>query len=119
MMPMSAQSSLSHCTTTRPGMLAFSSGTTDDSVALADHHAAGMLAEVPRQVLHLPPQLGEVHARAARCASTPTVRMLRGQRVVGVDELEVVHHLREPIDLRRRRGRAPCPLRAPRSCRDR
>ena len=28
MMPISAQSSLSHWTTTRPGMLAFSSGTT-------------------------------------------------------------------------------------------
>ena len=31
MMPMSAQSSLSHCTTTRPGMVAGSSGTTESS----------------------------------------------------------------------------------------
>ena len=30
-MPMSAQSSLSHCTTTRLGMVAFSSGTTSSS----------------------------------------------------------------------------------------
>ena len=54
--PMSAQSSLSHWTTTRPGMLAFSSGTHGIELPLADHHAAGMLAEMARQILHLAPQ---------------------------------------------------------------
>ena len=72
-MPMSAQSSLSHCTTTRPGMLAFSSGTTRVEPPLADHHAARVLPEVPRQVLDALPQLGEQpHARVAS-ASSPTV----------------------------------------------
>ena len=49
--PRSAQSSLSHCTTTRPGIVAGSSGTTRIKLALADHHAAGVLAQMPRQVL--------------------------------------------------------------------
>ena len=119
MMPMSAQSSLSHCTTTRPGMLAFSSGTTDDELALADHHAAGMLAEMARQVLHLAATAARSAARGRWLASRPAAVRLRAERVGGIDELELVHHLRQPIDLRLDRGRAPCRLRAPRSGRDR
>ena len=51
-MPRSAQSSLSHCTTVRPGMEARSRGTTRVQLALADDHAAGVLAEMAWQVLH-------------------------------------------------------------------
>src|SRR6185312_11740676 len=49
--PKSAQSSLSHCTTTRPGILAGSSGTTESSWPWADHHAAAVLSQVPGHVL--------------------------------------------------------------------
>ncbi len=49
---MSAQSSLSHWMTVRPGMEAGSMGTTALELAAADHHAAGVLPEMTRQVLH-------------------------------------------------------------------
>ena len=100
-MPMSAQSSLSHCTTTRPGMLAFSSGTHGVELSLADHHAAGVLAEMPRQILHLAPEPREQAGRAIRVQIEADRRHLPRQRVARIDELEVVHHLRQPIDLRR------------------
>ena len=69
-------------------------------LAPADHHAARVLAEMPRQIVHPVPQLREqadaiaVHVEADR-------RHLPRQRLARVDELEVVHHLREPVDLRR------------------
>ncbi len=49
--PRSSQSSLSHCATTRPGIDAFSSGTNELKLSLADDHPAGVLAEVPRQTV--------------------------------------------------------------------
>ena len=62
-MPMSAQSSLSHCTTTRPGMAGGLERDHRVEAALADHHAARMLAEMARQVLHLLPEPGkQLHA---------------------------------------------------------
>ena len=66
-MPMSAQSSLSHWTTTRPGIEAGSSGTTESSAPWQIDHAARVLAEMPRQILDPQPQLGErPHPRHAR-----------------------------------------------------
>ena len=47
MMPRSAQSSLSHWTTVRPGIEARSKGTTR-SMPLAYHHATGVLSEMSR-----------------------------------------------------------------------
>ena len=99
-MPMSAQSSLSHCTTTRPGMLAFSSGTTASSR--------------PWQIT-MPPEcwprwrgrscISRQSRANSRTRSAFEVeadrRQMPRQRVGRIDELEVVHHLREPIDLRR------------------
>ena len=98
-MPMSAQSSLSHCTTTRPGMLAFSSGTTDDS---SPWHTT------------MPPECWPrcrgrscicCHSRTncrTRCVvfRQPDFGELTRHRVVGIDELELVHHLRQPVDVR-------------------
>ena len=51
----------------------------DDLVepALADHHAAGMLAEMPRQILDLLPQLRRTSGPSACCTSMPTSRRLR------------------------------------------
>ena len=57
-----------------------------------------MLSEMPRQILDAHPQLGErAHARHVE-------RQARGfevaaERLVRVGELEVVHHLGEPVDL--------------------
>ena len=98
--PMSAQSSLSHWTTTRPGMVAFSSGTHGVELPLADHHAARMLAEMPRQILHLAPEARE-QPHAIRVQIEADRRQLARQRIGRIDELEVVHHLRQPIDLHR------------------
>ena len=88
-------------------------------LALADHHAAGMLAEMPRQILHLAPEPREQPDALGVRASRPTAAQVARQRVGRIDELEVVHHLREPIDLRRLERRAPSRLRAPRCGRDR
>ena len=74
----------------------------DDRIeaSLADHHAARVLAQMPRQVLHLLPQLREethavpIHVESDRCQVARQRRF--GRRV---DELEVIHRLREPIDL--------------------
>ena len=67
---------------------------------LADDHAAGVLSEMARQVLHLLPQLREMHHLGTLGIHAHRLHVLR-ERVVGVLELEVVHHLREPVDLRR------------------
>ena len=56
------------------------------------------LPEVARQVLHLPPQLGEV-AHARFVCGHPHLGKLRRQRFVGVDVLELVHDPGEAIDL--------------------
>ena len=59
MIPRSAQSSLSHWTTTRPGIVAGSSGTTSSSRPAAEHHAARVLAEVAREPDDGVPERGE------------------------------------------------------------
>jgi hypothetical protein len=66
-------------------------------MTLRDHHAAGMLTEVPRQILDLVPQPGE-HLQP-RVVDRPADfgEPLR-QRVAGVLELEIVHQLGEPVD---------------------
>ena len=51
MIPISAQSSLSHWTTTRPGMDGGFQRHHGIERALADHHAARVLAQMARQVL--------------------------------------------------------------------
>ena len=56
---------------------------------------------MPRQILHLAATAARTGGRAIACRSRPTADRLLRQRVAGIDELEVVHHLREPIDLRR------------------
>ena len=66
---------------------------------LADHHPAGMLAEMPRQILHLAPQARE-QTHAIRVQIEADRRQLARQRIARIDELEVVHHFRQPIDLR-------------------
>ena len=116
--PRSAQSSLSHCTTTRPGIEAFSSGTTSSSRPWQIDHAAGVLAEMARQILHLAPERRESWSTRDRRGSRPASRRLPRERLARIDELELVHHLGQPIDLRLARSRAPCPLRARRCGRD-
>ena len=98
MMPRSAQSSLSHCTTIRPGMLAGSSGHDLVEPSLRDHHPARVLAEVPRQVLDLGEEARE-EADAAVLAVEAGAREPRLERVVGVDVLEAAHVAREAVDL--------------------
>ena len=80
-------------------MLAFSSGTHGVELALADHHPAGVLAEMPRQILHLAPEPREQLHAIRRARSRPTDGEVARQRVGRIAELEVVHHLGEPIDL--------------------
>ena len=48
--PIAAQSSLSHCSTLRFSIRAHSTGQTSAIGPVADHHAAGVDAHVPRQV---------------------------------------------------------------------
>ena len=67
---------------------------------LADHHAAGMLSEMSRQVLHAVPELGEPSERRVIEIAAGLDHPL-AQRVGRIDELELIHHLRETIDLRR------------------
>ena len=67
-------------------------------LALADDHAAGMLPEVARQVLDAQPQLGE-RAHARHVERQPGGGEVAAERLVRVDELEVVHHLRQRVDL--------------------
>ena len=93
----------------------------DDLVeaSLADHHAAGMLAEVARQILDLLPERAEQSGSSGSAPSMPTSRRLRCSVSFGIDELELVHHLGQLVDRCPARSRAPCPLRARRSGRDR
>ena len=66
--------------------------------SLTDHHAAGMLAEMTRQTLHLAPEPSE-KAHAIRIQIQPHRRQVSRQRVGRIGELEVVHHLGQPIHL--------------------
>ena len=120
MMPRSAQSSLSHCTTTRPG------------------HARRARAAPPsssrpgrrpcRRSAGRDGAAGPASAATARAncrtrgssAAMPTSRELARDSVSsGSMYSNWLHHLREAIDLPFVESRAPCPPRAPRSCRDR
>ena len=87
-------------------------------LSLANHHAAGMLPEMPRQILHAAPQIGEQPERRMIAVAAGVVHPAP-ERVGRIDELELIHHLRQPIDLRRHRCRASSPLRARRCGRDR
>ena len=100
MMPMSAQSSLSHCTTTRPGMVAGSSGTTESSCALADHHAAGVLAEVARQILRHAGTARRICGRAGCCRSKPASRNWRSVVSLGSFHSHVRTRLAELFERR-------------------
>ena len=96
-MPMSAQSSLSHCTTTRPGMVAGSSGTMVSRLAAEDDHAAGVLAEMTRQVLHREVELEELaDARIFDIEAGIAELLLR--RVGGVLPLPGANQAREARD---------------------
>ena len=67
-------------------------------LALADHHAAGMLPEMPRQILDPSPQVREYpHARPLWRETHRSEVSL--ECLVRIDKLEVVHRLREPVDL--------------------
>ncbi len=57
-----------------------------------------MLAEVTRQILHLLPESRE-QAHAIRIEIETDCRHIPRQGVGGIGELELIHHLRQPIDL--------------------
>ena len=59
-----------------------------------------MLPQMPRQVLHLAPEAREQADAISIQIQSNGCEMAR-QRVGRIGELEVVHHLSEPIDLRR------------------
>ena len=67
---------------------------------LADDHPAGMLAKMPRQILHLAPEARE-QPDTIRMQIQADRREMPRQRIGRIGELEVVHHLREAIDLKR------------------
>ena len=96
---MSAQSSLSHWMTTRSGMLAFSSGTTSSSRPWQMTMPPECWPRCRGRSWIARPELAEaLHGRMLRVdADVPQVAL---ERVLGIDPLEVVHHLRQPIDLR-------------------
>ena len=98
MMPRSAQSSLSHWTIMRPGMVAGSSGTTSSSRPCATTMPARVLAEVARQVLDLVEEPRE-ERDAPVAAVEPGALEAALQRVVRVHELEAAHVLRQAVDL--------------------
>ena len=118
MMPRSAQSSLSHCTTTRPGMVAGSSGTTESSW--------------PWQIT-MPPECWP-RCRGRSCTAWYSSRNLRTRglfrsrsgiaemplrRVAGILPFPRPHQARQTIERHQSRSPAPCPPRAPRISRDR
>ena len=68
-------------------------------LALADHHAAGVLAEMPRQILDAHRHSSANVRMRGISSDRPAASRLRASVSFGSRELEVVHHLREPIDL--------------------
>ena len=97
MMPISAQSSLSHCTTTRPGMLAFSRGTTASRRPWQTTIPPECWPRWRGKSCMRPQRCEQLHAGTGhRHASRLQVAR---ERVGWIDELEMVHRLREPIDL--------------------
>ena len=65
---------------------------------LAHHHAAGVLAEMPRQVLDLFPQAAE-RLDDRLLEVDPDVAQVALERLFRIDELEVIHDLGEPVHL--------------------
>ena len=64
---------------------------------LGDHHAARVLAQVPRQILDAAPEPGEVlHARLGGIAAG--LAQVREQAVARIRVLPVAHELGEPLD---------------------
>ena len=60
----------------------------------------GVLAEMARQILDLLPQRAEqLNRRVVEVEAD--VAQVALERLLRIDPLELVHHLREPIDLRR------------------
>ena len=97
-MPMSAQSSLSHCTTTRPGHRRRLERHHGIELPLADDHPAGMLPQMARQILH--------HARTSSknlrirgcCRIEPRIAKLPLQRVVRVLVFPRAHQARQAVE---------------------
>ena len=73
----------------------------DDGIelTLADDHAARMLAEMSGEILDFAPQPREL-PHAIRIQIQADRREMPWQRIGRIGELEVVHHLRETVDLR-------------------
>ena len=65
----------------------------------AHHHAATVLAKMPRQVLHALPQVDELPDAGIARRDADLAEVAR-QRLGAVDVLEAVHQLREPIHAR-------------------
>ncbi len=65
--------------------------------ALADHHAARVLAEMPRQVLQVAPEPAELPVALVARIEARLAQVAR-QRLVRIDELELPHQPRDPID---------------------
>ena len=96
-MPMSAQSSLSHCTTTRPGMVAGSSGTTESS---CPWHTTMPPECWPRwRGKSCTAWQSSKNLRIRRCCrSRPASRNWRVERVVGIAVFPRAHEAGEAIE---------------------
>ena len=89
--PIAAQSSLSHCRTERFSIRPHSTGQTCGHRPVADHHSAGMDAQVPREVLDLSGQVEDVGGNGVfdAAAAVSGVLDLGGQRRPAVELLGV------------------------------
>ena len=67
--------------------------------ALTDDHATGVLTEMTRQILDARPELAEP-LDARMLTIDADVAQVALERVLRIDPLELIHDLREPIDLR-------------------
>ena len=66
--------------------------------AMAHHHPAGVLAKMPRQILDLLPQRSKELNRRIVVVETDFAQVSL-ERFLGIDPLEMVHDLGQPIDL--------------------
>ncbi len=108
MMPRSAQSSLSHWMTVRPGMVAGSMGHDGVESTTGDDHAAGVLAEVAGQVLDLCEESAELKDPRVRLVEARS-REARLEGLLRVHVLETAEVAREPIHVLPRESRGPYP----------
>ena len=65
---------------------------------MAHHHPAGVLAKMPRQVLDLLPQRSKELNRRIVVVETDLAQVSL-ERFLGIDPLEMVHDLGQPIDV--------------------